>query len=733
MRYRDTRGLGFWIGVGTIGGLILGIPARGQTLGSTNEQAVVTSNIVVVTATRLDENPINIPQSISIASSQDIQKKQPSQPVEAVKDMPGVWVQKTGAGGGTPIVRGMMGNQVLYLVDGIRINNGRLFSGPNAFFNQMDVGSIDQIEVLKGPGSVQYGSDALGGVINTRTKTLNYFPSQTQYGGLLSGHYTTVDKGSYGHAEGYVAGSNFNALVGVTSRKANDFEGGADQGELDNTSSESRGFTGKFQYKPSQNHLLTFGYLEERREDVERYDQSKRNASGIPRFFSPEEVRRMAYVRDVVDLDSEWISRLESYAYAQRYTSLSWDTSESTTKITRKETDTTQAQYGGGLQALTPLSESLNLVYGADGRYETSEETVTQKLTSKSTGKIKSSTPYGQTPDGTYDVEDAFAMLNWDATKRLRLNTGARFESAHLNSDPDIYDTSEGFSVNDLDLDKRWDSVTYNVGGLYWLSDNVAMASDLSTGFRSPTYSDVLSFGASTFNVSTPSPDVEPEQCTTWELGPRFESKRLHAQITGFHTWLKDLITSQPSGGFVDLNGNGTEDAGEMATSKQNSNSGWIQGIEGSAEWQCLDQWALFGDFTATDSRDEELDEPLRFTPPLNGKLGVKFRPTPTSWWIEAFARMVAAQDKVTSADKTDPARASDPAYAFPSASNPPLRSDYSIPGYTTYHARMGIPVRKATTIFLGADNLTDKKYREAFSRLDAPGINFTIGAEMKF
>ena len=479
--------------------------------------------------------------------------------------------------------------------------------------------------------------------------------------------------------------------------------------------------------------MLNFGYLEETREDVERYDQSKRNASGIPRFFTPEETRRIGYVRDVVDLDSGFISKLETYAYGERYTALADDTSESTTKITKKETDSTQSQYGGGIQALTELSDSVKLIYGVDGRYETSEDSILQYVSDKASGKVKSNRPFGKAPDGSYDVEDAFAMVNWDVTRELRFNAGARYESAHLDSDPDIYDTSPGFSVDDLDLDKRWDAVTYDVGAIYWMSDHLAMASDVSTGFRSPTYSDVLSFGAFTYGVNTPNPDVSPEKCTTWEIGPRFESNRLHARVTGFYTWLSDLMTSEPIGGFVDLNGNGTEDAGEASYAKENSSRGWIEGVEVSADWQCLDSWTIFGDMTATDSRNEEAAEPLRFTPPLNGRMGLKFAPTPHSWWIEAYARMVAAADKVAADDKKDPARASEPAYAYPSSSNPPLRSDFSIPGYTTYHVRLGIPIRKSTTLFLGGDNLSNKKYREAFSRQDAPGINFTIGAEMKF
>ena len=123
----------------------------------------------------------------------------------------------------------------------------------------------------------------------------------------------------------------------------------------------------------------------------------------------------------------------------------------------------------------------------------------------------------------------------------------------------------------------------------------------------------------------------------------------------------------------------------------------------------------------------------MRFTPPLNGIVGVRLQPSPQSWWIEAFARIVGVQDAVSAADKKDPARATDPSRTFPASDNPPLRPDYAIPGYTTYNIRAGMPVRKSSTIFLACENLTDKDYRVAFSRQDAPGVNFTIGAELTF
>jgi hemoglobin/transferrin/lactoferrin receptor protein len=715
-----------WILMGLFGASSA-VTAQGETNGT------ATLPEIVVTATRTKENPVEIPQSVLNVTAQDIQKRQPSQPAEAVRDEPGVWIQKTGSGGGTPVVRGLMGNQVLYLVDGIRINNGRLFSGPNAFFNQVDIGSIEQIEILKGPGSVQYGSDALGGVIQLRSKTLNRFPETPDYGGMLSGHYSSANEGKYGHGELYYANEDYNALVGGTYFSAEDYRAGGDEGVLDNTSLNSKGALGKVQYKLGEGHVLTLGYLENIRTDVERYDQSKRNQpSGIPRYFTPREDRQIIYLRDSLDRPDSIISHLEPYVYYQNYSGRSDYNVESETDIRRDKTDQDQTQYGGGIQAVTPFFDTLKLVYGFDGRYEYAKEVKTRYTQDKATGKTTASTPKGLTPDGSYDVVDAFLMADWTPIEKARLTAGTRLESTHLNSKPEKDDVSAGFTVDDLKVDERWNSLTYSVGGIYWLTENLALDSDVATGFRAPTYSDVLSFGPFTYGINVPSPDVSPEKSINWEIGPRFDSKTFKAQVTWFQTWLDDLIDSQPTGDFIDMNGNGVEDPGEATYAKENSGEGWIHGIESSADWQFMESLGAFGSFNWTEGRNDTKDDPLRFIPPPNGILGLRYQPIDRIR-IELYARMVTAQTQVSSDDKSDPARATDPAITFPSKNNPPLREDYSIPGYTTYHVKTSYEVKPGSTVFLLADNLTDKKYREAFSRQDAQGVSITLGLETHF
>jgi len=120
---------------------------------------------VTITATRKSTELLSIPYAVSLLSGSEIIGRQYRTTPEALTGTTGVFIQKTNHGGGSPFVRGLTGNQTLILQDGIRLNNATFRFGPNQYFNTIDAASVSKIEVARGTSSVQYGSDALGGVV----------------------------------------------------------------------------------------------------------------------------------------------------------------------------------------------------------------------------------------------------------------------------------------------------------------------------------------------------------------------------------------------------------------------------------------------------------------------------------------------------------------------------------------------------------------------------------------
>jgi hemoglobin/transferrin/lactoferrin receptor protein len=143
--------------------LCIAISAKAQ------DSLYVLTDTVLVTADRLEQHIFDINSSIAVLSSKEIEIHSPRSTPEALITTPGVFVQKTNHGGGSPFLRGLTGQQSLILVDGIRLNNSITRSGPNQYFNTVDVRTLKRVEVLKGAGSVEYGSDAIGGTINLIT------------------------------------------------------------------------------------------------------------------------------------------------------------------------------------------------------------------------------------------------------------------------------------------------------------------------------------------------------------------------------------------------------------------------------------------------------------------------------------------------------------------------------------------------------------------------------------
>jgi hemoglobin/transferrin/lactoferrin receptor protein len=125
---------------------------------------------LVVSPRRQETAQFDLPEAISVRTNQQLQQDAPRTAPEALTGTTGVWLQKTNHGGGSPFLRGLTGQQTLLMIDGIRLNNASFRSGPNQYLNTIDPQSIYQIEALRGSGSVQYGSDALGGVVHVLTR-----------------------------------------------------------------------------------------------------------------------------------------------------------------------------------------------------------------------------------------------------------------------------------------------------------------------------------------------------------------------------------------------------------------------------------------------------------------------------------------------------------------------------------------------------------------------------------
>src|SRR3990170_2675178 len=179
----------------------------------------------VVTANRYEQDAFKLPQSVSIISRQEIEKENPQIVADLLRVLPGVEVNDAGPFRTRPVIRGLFGSRVLILVDGERLNDTRESTFSGAQLSLVDISQVERIEVIHGPGSILYGSDALGGVINIITKN----PHHSQNGNFsLSGNlnlkYSTIDQQRKARLELNGGNQRWAFLLGGNIRKAGDYK-----------------------------------------------------------------------------------------------------------------------------------------------------------------------------------------------------------------------------------------------------------------------------------------------------------------------------------------------------------------------------------------------------------------------------------------------------------------------------------------------------------------------------
>jgi iron complex outermembrane receptor protein/hemoglobin/transferrin/lactoferrin receptor protein len=180
----------------------------------------------VVSANRLPTAPLDTPRAMSALSAAELARQAPRTAAEALMDVTGVWVQKTNHGGGSPFLRGMRGNQVLVMVDGVRLNNATYRYGPNQYLATVDPFSMERLEVVRGIGSVLHGSDALGGVISIFSDRPSFSAGGTELSGRVDTRLMSSGQEKSGRFELQASGPRAAVRGGFSLRDFGDLRAG---------------------------------------------------------------------------------------------------------------------------------------------------------------------------------------------------------------------------------------------------------------------------------------------------------------------------------------------------------------------------------------------------------------------------------------------------------------------------------------------------------------------------
>ncbi|MCA8970341.1 MAG: TonB-dependent receptor [Planctomycetes bacterium] len=689
----------------------------------TEKRPPSTRDRTVITATRSPLNPLDVPRGTTTYDAENLRElRQVRTLPEALKEAPGISVQRTGHAQGSPKIRGMTGYYTLLLVDGIRINTSIWRSGNVEYWNTIDPWAIDRMELVRGPGSLLYGSDAISGTGQVFARgPLDYVDGddrvRTRTGLMV--RMASAENSFSERAESRGRAGRLGWHAGVTYRDYGHMVAGSSIGELPYTGYHDFDVDAKVAWD-LEDWRLTVGFQHVNPEGGPRTHSTvfakpwRGTTVGSDFLRDIDQQRDMLYVRGETRFSDAL--RAEFTVSGQRFEeSENRVRSNSRRRITEAEVD----QLGVQARFALDLAKGSTLSFGVEGWFEGVDSSFREF---NPDGSLRSTRLRGAVADdAAYDRVGLYAQLEQDLGERWHLIVGGRGEYTEADADQVDPDGTNGW----LPVHRSWRSLVGSVSLRYDASENLRFFGNVHQGFRTPNLADLTRLDvALSGDLEIPSTTLDPERFLTFELGSKYDDGLRRAAITGFFRQGKDLIDRLPTGRIVD---------GNTEVTKANVNSGYWTGFEFEAataldfvtvDGTTLDSFEVyaFGDFVSgiMDGIDPADARRIRARklPPPSGQLGMR--------WVEPRAQRLTAEFFARAALNVDASE-----YNAAEIRNTERIPPDGSPSWVTYNVRTRYRISDALSLALSVENITNTDYRIFDSGLNEPGTNvmFTLSA----
>ncbi len=658
-----------------------------------------TLDAIQVTGTRREELSQDIPVAVTIKTRAQLDKT----PAQTVADLLhgeiGTFVQQTTPGQGVVIVRGLKGSEVLHLVDGFRLNNAFFRNAPNQYPALVDALAVEQVEVVRGPSSVLYGSDAMGGVVHMITKEPKFEGSDWQTSGIWKSRYGSADSSTHNRLSLQTGREGLAMQLGSSYQDSQNLRvGGGD--ELPFTEFSARYSDFALSWQPHPEHGLQVKMQYARQPKTPRFDElvpgfGQSNPTSSEFLFKPQE-RYFGLLRyqngaatalydgfdltlgrqDIVD------GRLN-----RDFNSLNRDTERS------------RSELNGVLMQFDKSQGDALWTYG----FERFADKIasTRVRTNINTGATSVRAP--RFPDGsTMDSNGAFIALDYYGIERLDIQAGLRHSRFSVKLPP-----VPGVGIG-IDIAPK--QTTGNLGLRFTLTEQINLVANLGRGFRAPNVFDLGAFGARPGNrFNQPNGELEPEIIDSVDTGVKWSGERWQGEAYVFKSRYQDKITSLESGERTP--------AGQIIVRNVNATQLDLYGIELASRYQFNEKTQ--GYLSATLTRGTEQlalsEDNADRIPPLFGKLGLSHQIS-DAISIDGYSLYATRQDRLSARDLSDP------------RINP-----NGTAGWVSLNFRADWRLNNSIKLGFSAENIADKRYREHGTGLDEPGRNFGVSLDWGF
>ena len=670
------------------------------------EAVTVTANPGVVA--EVDSTP----QAVNVINREEIELRAKSVLAQAAEGEVGVHLQRTSPTMAGIYVRGLTGNKVNVFVDGVRYSTGAQRGGVNTFLNLNDPADQGEIEILRGPSSTQYGSDAIGGSVQLLSRPLSFSGGGQRFDGIFGTTFGSADLSAGSDLTAAWAAETFAVQGTLHARRSSTLRPGEaldthnavtrflgvssdlvlDDGRLPDTAFTQYGGSFRAAWAVSPLTQITASYRRGQQDGGKRYDQLLGGDGNLV-----ADLRNLMADLGYVRLERRalgWLDRASvGYSFnTQREERVNQGGNGNPNAAVNHEYERTSVH--GLSAALVKQAGAHALTLGADHYRERVDapsfafNPVTSAITQRR----------GRVPDeARFNTSGVFLQDVWQASPSLDVTASARWNAATYDAraeDSPLVNGQPLWPDDHLSVDH----LTFRAGLAWQARPTLTLAVSVHSGFRAPHVTDLGTLGLTGAGFEISSPDVEglgatvgttanasavssgqaveqqkPERSLSYEGSVRWHASRFETDLVVFVNEVSDNITKQtlilPPGAV------GTR-LGDQVVTSQNANGAVfvpassspvlvranfddarIWGIEHTASLQMGSAWRASSVFTFLRARDKRTDLPPNIeggTPAPEAWINVRYAPAGRGWWVEPYTRLVARNDQLSTLDLED-------------------------------------------------------------------------------
>jgi hemoglobin/transferrin/lactoferrin receptor protein len=727
---------------------------------------------VVLSVFKNKETSRRIAQQTVALTKEDVFKESPQTTADLLASVPGIKVQKSQFGGGSPVLRGMESNRVLLVVDGVRMNNAIYRKGHLQNSITISPTQLERVEIVFGPSSVIYGSDALGGVIHYYTKTPKTAEEETIKSGFFSrfgtvnqeittnvsaelsfkkwASYTSISYSSFGDLQMGKNRSHGFSDWGLVPNYSENNEANYVANQTVNSDPTIQRNTGynqtdvlqKFYIPLSKKTDVNVNLQYSTSSNIPRFDRLSELKSGSLKFaewyYGPQQ-RFLASTQLSINPEKKWLDKgVFTVAYQKVKESRVQRKFGSLDRFYRNE-EVDVFSINGDFTVPLANDKNRNFSYGFEVTYNDvtskSEGKTLDVLNDKVVGYSGDFKVQSRFPDGgsSYFSSAVYVDYRQDLNAKSTLNTGIRLTDTRLEAK---WIDQTFLILPQEQINIKNSALTLTLGYVYKPTKNWQINSVISSGFRSPNLDDVGKIREKNGVVTLPNVQLTPEYAYSGEIGVlKFFNKRTFSLgFNMYYTYLVHNIARRPTGDQIIYDGELSDVVVNL-----NNKGGYIKGFTANYFGRLDQNWKTSGFITFTEgeskgffesSAAEKIIEPMSSIPPLFGKFELSYRKNKME--VTASFRFNAKKDitKYNISERIDN-HVQTPIVDANAAND--IDKYYGTPSWSTFGLNGRYSVSQKFTVQGIITNLFDEHYKEFASGISAPGRNFSVSIQANF